>query len=833
MRLLPWMLLAAGAALLMSQPDAPMKIGPQPDGSTLLVTGARLTPAGRQIPLDTLPMTSVLSPDGKFFVVMQAGYLPPRITTLDAATLQPVDSALVPDAWLGLAFAPGSGLLYVSGGSRAEIYEFALSSGGKLELKRTFPLVPAGQRKHTDFTGDLAISPDGRLLYAAGLYRNSVFVVNLQTGIVIEEWKSANRPYRLLPHPDGKWLYVSGWADGFVYRHNAADGALVSRLLVGQQPMDMVWRGKATVVEGEDEEGKKQTVAPYPARIFVAVSGTNTVASLAVNEDGSLRMLERINVALYPEQPVGMTPSSLALSRDQDSLYIVCADANAVAVAGVPTARSVVKGFFPTGWYPTFVRQMPSGQLLVLNGRGARSFPNPQGPNPFRRPAPSHEGIAAVEYVGRIQRGSASVIEPFDEVTLSDFTDQVIRNTPFRVRMLSDAGSPPDSVVPSSPDKRGPIRHVIYVVKENRTYDQVLGDLGIGNGDPSLVLFGEQITPNHHKLARDFVLLDNFYVNADVSADGHNWSSAAIAPAYVQRMWPNSYAARRRHYDYEGTERAALPPAGYIWSNALAAGRTVRNFGWWATNITPAPASGRQIAQVRDPALAPHTSPDFRAYDLDYPDVERMKQFLAELSQWEAKGQMPELIVLRIGNNHTSGTTPGKISPRSAVADNDAALGMLVEAVSKTRFWNEAAIFVLEDDAQNGADHVDSHRAPAFVISPYTRGRGIDSTLYNTVSMLRTIELILGLRPMTMHDAGATPMWRAFLHQPDARPWQAEKPRVPLDEKNPPNNPTAARSLRLDFSEADRIDDFELNEILWLAMKGAEPPVPTRSYFGR
>jgi hypothetical protein len=318
-----------------------------------------------------------------------------------------------------------------------------------------------------------------------------------------------------------------------------------------------------------------------------------------------------------------------------------------------------------------------------------------------------------------------------------------------------------------------------------------------------------------------------------VSADGHNWSAAAIAPAYVQRMWPNSYGARRRHYDYEGTERAALPPAGYIWSNALAAGRTVRNFGWWASNITPRPASGRQIAQVRDPALAAHTSLDFRAYDLDYPDVERINPFLAELSQWDGRGDMPELIVLRIGNNHTSGTSPGKVSPRSAVADNDAALGTLVEAVSKTRFWKETAIFVLEDDAQNGADHVDSHRSPAFVISPYTRGRGIDSTMYNTVSMLRTIELILGLRPMTMHDAGATPMWRAFRDQPDARPWQAETPRVPLDEKNPPNNPTAARSLRLDFSKADRIDDFELNEILWLAMKGTEPPVPVRSYFGR
>jgi DNA-binding beta-propeller fold protein YncE len=825
-------LLAAAAALL-SQPEGPVRPGPQPDGSSLLVSGARLTPAGRQIPLETMPMASLLSPDGQYLVVMQAGYLPPKVSTLNAKTLEPVDSLPVPDAWLGMAFAPGSGLLYVSGGSRAEVYEIALNGMGKLQLRRTFPLVPANARKHTDFLGDLTISSDGRLLYVAGLYRDSVFAVNTQTGIVVEEWPSAHRPYKLLLHPDGKWLYVSGWGDGFLYRHNTVDGAKVSRLLLGPQPMDMVWRGKETVVEGEAEEGEKSAAAPYKARIFAAVSNTNTVASVAVNEDGSLRLLERINVALYPEQPVGMTPSSLALSSDLNTLYVVCSDANAVAVAGVASARTRVKGFVPAGWYPTFAHPLPANRLLILNGRGARSFPNPQGPNPSRRPAPTHEGNIAVQYVGRLQLGSASLVEAFDDQKLDEYTAQVLRNTPYKTRLLADAGTPQGSVIPASAGARGPIRHVIYIVKENRTYDQVLGDLGIGNGDASLTLFGEEVTPNQHKLARDFVLLDNFYVNADVSADGHNWSAAAIAPAYVQRMWPNSYSARRRHYDYEGGERAALPPAGYIWSNALAAGRTVRNYGWWAANVMPRPASGRQIAQVRDPALAPHTNLNYRAYDLDFPDVERIQPFLEDLRQWESSGAMPEFIVLRIGNDHTSGTAPGKHTPRAAVADNDAAMGLLVEAVSKSRFWPATAIFVLEDDAQNGPDHVDSHRSPAFVISPYTRGRGIDSTMYNTVSMLRTMELILGMRPMTMHDAGATPMWRAFRNQPDPRPWQAEKPRIPLDEKNPPNNPTAARTLRMDFTEADRIDDNELNEILWLAVKGTEPPVPMRSLFGR
>ena len=399
---------------------------------------------------------------------------------------------------------------------------------------------------------------------------------------------------------------------------------------------------------------------------------------------------------------------------------------------------------------------------------------------------------------------------------------------------MFDAQIPEGNPIPSQPGASTPIRHVIYIVKENRSYDQVLGDLGIGNGDPSLTLFGEQVTPNLHKIARDFVLLDNFYVNADVSADGHNWSSSAIAPPYVQRMWPNSYGGRRSHYDYEGGERAALPPAGRIWNNALAKGLTMRNFGWWAENVTPAPASGVQIAEVRDPQLAPHTNMNYRGFDLDYPDVQREQVFEQELKQWEASGNMPAFVTMRMPNDHTSGVAAGKIAPLAAAADNDLAIGRLVEAVSKSRFWATTAIFILEDDAQNGPDHVDAHRSPAYVISPYTRGRGVDSTMYNTTSMLRTMELILGLRPMTVFDASARPMWNAFANQPDTRPFAALPARRALDERNPRKQTAdARRSAEFDLAEADRIDDDEMNAILWHAVKGTEPPAPVRSFWGR
>jgi len=362
----------------------------------------------------------------------------------------------------------------------------------------------------------------------------------------------------------------------------------------------------------------------------------------------------------------------------------------------------------------------------------------------------------------------------------------------------------------------------------------VLGDLKEGNGDPSLVLFPENVSPNHHKIAREFVLLDNFYVNADVSADGHHWSTAAIANDYVEKMWPNNYGHRRDTYDFEGTEPTAQPPAGFLWANAAAAGLTLRNFGYFVDNKKDiAPTGSEQITGVRDPVLARATNRFYRGFDLDYPDVERAKVFLGELAEYEKTGAMPRLIVLRLGNDHTSAAKAGAVAPLSSFADNDFALGTIVEAVSRSRFWGSTALFVLEDDAQDGPDHVDSHRSPAFVISPYVKRHTVDSTLYNTTSMLRTMEFLLGLRPMTHFDAGARPMAAVFQSTPQPAVYMAEKPRIPLDQRNPANGPGARASARMNFEEADQIDDDELNDILWRAIRQEPPPPPVRSYFGR
>jgi len=810
-------ILIAAALLSSSQPAPREKVGPLAGGGFLLNSGWRVKPAGTQIPLDTLPMSSILSKDGRFLIVLNGGYNPPSLSVLDTKDGHEIGRTPVPDAWLGLALAPNGRTLWVGGGSQASVFEFSLGQDGRLTPARTFEVVKGARRSAHDFIGDVAIDPQGHLLYACDLYNDAIDVINTQSGTVIDRFKTGRRPYRILFNPDGKSFYVTSWADGSLSHHQSSDGAIIQTLRLGAHPTDMVWRDRATRA-GADPDGDGDNVQQpgFKARIFVSAANTNSVYAVGVSESGDLHVLESINVSTTPNHPLGMTPSALALSPDQSRLFVVCSDANAAAVVDVTEAHSRVLGFIPTGWYPTAAKALADGRLVVLNGKGSRSYANPNGPNPVT-------GRGGAQYVARMQTGTASLIPPFNDEALARYTDEVRSNSPYSDEKLDEipAGIP------------AAIQHVLYIVKENRTYDQVLGDIGKGESDPALCLFKENVGPNHHKLAREFVLFDNFYVNADVSADGHNWSTSAIANDFVEKMWQSNYAHRNSNYGFEGGEPAAYPPAGYLWTNAASAGISMRNYGYWVQNKREAGPDGVQIEKVLDPVLAKVTNMKYRSFDLDYPDVKRAQVFLDDLAQFESSNQMPALMFMRLPNDHTSATTPGKIAPLSSFADNDYALGMIVEGISRSKFWPSTAIFVLEDDAQNGPDHVDSHRSPAFIISPYTRRGMVDSHMYNTTSMLRTMELILHLHPMTHFDAGARPMFAAFSAQPSLAPYQAEKPRISLEDRNPARSSTASRSLKLDFSKEDLNDDNEVNDILWLALRGTDPPPPTRSMFAR
>lgn len=692
-------LAVAAAAALLAQTAPRERIGPQPDGSVLLNSGWRLRPAGKQVALDTLPLAMAVSRDGKYIVAMNAGTNPPSLSVLDAASQRELSRVPVADAWLGLAFSPDGKTLYVGGGSRASVFEFRFADG-KLTPGREFVVAPAAQRTYRDFIGDVAVSPDGRLVYAADLYRDTIDVINPQSGRVIERYKTGRRPYRILFQPDGKFFYVSSWAGGMVYQHETDSGNLTGRAALGPHPTAMLWSTHKIALEAND------TTAPtWVARLFVAAANTNSVYVVGIEPGGEMSLIGTINIATSPLHPLGMTPSALALNGDETRLYVACSDANAVAVVDVSTKESRLAGFVPAGWYPTAVASLADGRLAILNGHGT----------------------------GNPARGSASFVAPFDGEKLDAYSDAVVQLSPYNDRLLEYVATGPNNPIPPNAGRRSPIEHIVYIVKPR-------------GGD----------TPNLHKIAAQFVRFDNFYVNADTSADGANWTTAAISPDYVEKLWPNSYAQRRRYFDYEGQDPASRPPAGYLWGNALSAGRSVRNYGFFVQNRAQPGPNGEQVQAVYDPALSSITNIQFRGADTAYSDVERAKIFLKDLAGFDSAGNLPQLIMMRLSG--------------SRATDTDAALGMIAEAISKSKFWPTTAVFIVDDDAANR-----EAPSPAYVLSPYARRGFVDSAFYNQTSVLRTIELILAMRPITHFDAAARPMSAAFQTAPDLTPFTAEK----------------------------------------------------------
>jgi hypothetical protein len=497
-------------------------------------------------------------------------------------------------------------------------------------------------------------------------------------------------------------------------------------------------------------------------------------------------------------------------------LYIANADNNCLAVFDVQEpGESKSVGFIPTGWYPTSVKVL-NKKIWVTNGKGSRSLPNPKGPNPYITRSDS------TQYIAGLFKGTLSIIpEPAQDV-LSLYSTAAYQNSPYNkeIEKLADgeAGNP----VPRKAGEPSPIKYVFYIIKENRTYDQVLGDMNEGNGDSTLCLFPQRVTPNHHALAREFVLLDNFYVNAEVSADGHNWSMAAYANDFVEKTWPTSYGSRGGTYDFEGSREIAFPKDGFIWDYCQRAGVSYRSYGEFVDD-------GKSGLK----SLAGHFDPDFPSYDLSIPDMIRFERWKHDFDSLVAIDELPRLSTIRLPNDHTSGARVGSPTPRAMVAENDMALGKLIEHLSKSKVWKEAAVFVLEDDAQNGPDHVDAHRSVAFVISPYVKRNQVISSMYSTASMLRTIELILGLPPMSQYDAAATPMWECFTANADVTPYQWKSATYDLKEMNTQHTTIAKRSAEFNLSVMDAAPDLEFNEVIWKTIKGLNStmPSPVRSAF--
>lgn len=805
---------------------------------TLLPNGWTLTPEGTQIPVSDLPLNMVLSKDGRYVVVTTNGNSDQNIEIIDRVTGQKTQTITVKKSWLGIEFAPDGRRLFVSGGDDNELLVYDFANGKATANGATGKIILGSQTYHSlnergrdearrngrgefAFPAGIGIAPDGRRLYVAENLSNKVAVVDLATGQVVKKIEVGEYPYDCVVSPNGKLAYVSNWGSQSVSLIDTAINEVVGTIRVGDHPNDLELT----------RDGKI---------LYVANANSNSVS---VVETLLGRAVASISTAMHPKSPIGSTPNALALSPDEKTLYIANADNNNVAIANVTEPHDgKVTGFIPTGWYPTAVRVSPDGkQLIVANGKGLISAANPKGPVPNR----IRDGNT--EYIGSLLKGTVSLIAVPTASRLAQLTKQVYANSPYTDNLLKAARAPKEkTAIPVRVGDPSPIKHVIYVIKENRTYDQVLGDMKEGNGDPNLCLFGEDVTPNQHALAREFVLLDNFYVDSEVSADGHNWSMGAYATDYVEKTWPTNYSRRGRTYDYEGSKKIARPTGGYIWDYCARAGISYRSYGEFVGIRDVKPGGGGEADLNRDrvagtetftaeDALKGHFSPTYPPYDLSIPDVTRFERWLEEFREFEKNGNLPQFQIIRFGNDHTQGTRVGAPTPRAYVAENDLAVGKLIEAVSNSKYWASTAVFILEDDAQNGPDHVDAHRSIAFVASPYTKRRVVDSTLYTTSSMLRTMELILGLSPMSQYDAAATPMFNSFTDKPDLTPFRHRPAKYDWSERNGPNAPGAQRSAMFDFRKEDTLPDVEFNEIIWKAVKGADSvmPAPVRSAFVR
>ncbi|MCA6483544.1 MAG: bifunctional YncE family protein/alkaline phosphatase family protein [Chitinophagaceae bacterium] len=769
----------------------------------ILPNGWQLTPVGTSLPLGDLPLNMAISHQQEWMAVTNNGQSKQSIQLINLHTRKIAHTVEIDKAWLGLRFSADDRLLYVSGGNDNRIIRYSIEQQ-QLQFKDSIVLGPSWPEKIS--VAGIEVDDKLQLLYAVTKENNSLYVIDLTNKKILRRLQLPAENYTCLLSPDKKELYISSWGSAQLLVYSTQLNKLIAKISVGSNPNDLCLTKNGRF-------------------LFVANANDNSVSIIDIKKR---KVLETVEASLFSNSPTGSTTNSVALSSNEKTLYIANADNNCLAVFDVSTpGNSKSIGFIPVGCYPTCVRTA-GDNIYVSNGKGYTSLANPNGPQPiskkislsFQQGDTSH--ATEVQYIGGLFKGTLSIIPTPQPEQINIYTKAVYRNSPYsknRERITSgEAGNP----IPRKPGDSTPIRYVFYIVKENRTYDQVLGDMPEGNGDTSLCLFGEKITPNQHALAREFVLLDNFYVDGEVSADGHNWSFGAYATDYLEKTWVTSYGGRGGNYDAEGNRAIANNKKGFIWDYCQRAGISYRTYGEFADDYKP-----------NIPALAGHFCPYYTSWDESVRDTTRVNQWKRDFDSLLAINAVPRLSTLRLINDHTEGLRKGKPTPFAHVADNDHAVGMFIEHLSNSKIWKESVVFILEDDAQDGPDHVDAHRSTAYVAGGFVKRNFVDHTMYTTSSMLRTIELILGLEPMSQYDAAAEPMWRCFTSTPTLNPFITRALQVDINEKNKVENVWQRISEKLDFSKEDRAPDRLFTEVIWKAVKGehAIVPAPRRAAF--
>lgn len=830
-----------------------------------------ITPAGKQIELPGLrPQVLALSPDGRLLVtagktrdvvvldpntgaVLEKVELPPD--TVQAASSAAASSHILkPDkneqvSFTGLIFSPDGSRLYLSN-VKGSLKVFSVSEDHHLQGVGSISLPDANAPKRkADIPAGLAISKDGRKLYVAGNLSNKLLEFELPSGTFCRSFEVGVGPYEVALV--GQKAYVSNWG-GRRPDADSVTGPAGRGTLVRVDARSIASEGSVSVVDlrsgkvsGEMLTGLHASsllLSPDARHLFVANAGSDTVSVIDTRAD---KVVETINVKLQREDLFGAAPNALAIDPAGRTLYVCNGTQNAVAVIEYKPGKSKLAGLIPTGWYP--------GAISFDSRRHQLAVANIKGTLPDRTYQPERRGYNSHQHLGTV-----SLIPLPDDSQLKRHTATVLKN--YGRALFKEVFQPARAQarpvpVPERIGEPSTFKHVVYLVKENRTYDQVLGDIEEGNGDRRLCVFGERVTPNQHKMVREFTLMDNLYCSGILSADGHQWATTGIATDYMEKSFadfPRSYPDMLEEGDMDAM---AYSPAGFIWDDALAHGRTVRDYGECSVAITAwkDPANKKPLQWLdyyhdfvdrtglityRNDAgvasLQPCRMTNTVGWMLGVPDVFRAAQFISELREFEARGDLPNFCIICLPNDHTSGTDPGQPTPAAQVADNDLAFGQIVEAISHSQFWKDTCIFAIEDDPQSGWDHVSGYRTTGYVISPYTKRHAVVSVNYTQLSLLRTMELILGLPPMNQMDAAAQPMRECFTQTPDLAPYSYVTNNVPLDQMNPrvaeirnrKQAKDAIASSRLPLAKPDQCPESVLNQIIWHAQMGFNNPYP-------
>lgn len=862
----------------------------------------RLTPAGTLVELPGMrPQAVALSPDSQLLVVAGLTHEVAALDPLTGRILQHVslpadrqglaptvpvsDVVLHPDlqaqlSFTGLTFSPDGSRLYLAN-VNGDIKVFAVRPDHIIVPLSSFPLPPANAPRRTaDIPAGIAVSRDGKRLYVALNLSNRLAELDATTGRVLRLWKVGVEPFAVVLA--GRKAYVSNWGGrrpvagsvtgpagrGTLVRVDAVkfvasegsvsvidlaatnnSGIAAASGTQSQTSSPLQQQDRGGITQSHTSELRvglhASALALSPNRRYLAVAnaGSDSISVLDTRTD---RLVETICARQQPGDPFGAQPNALAFDRSGRMLFVCNGTQNAVALVRFRPGRSQMLGLIPVGWFPSATAfDARHNALCVANLKGF----------PLGR---VRKGKHTAEYNSLQYQGSLSIVPLPSTRQLAAWTHLAFDN--LRYRLLARAQLPPR---PNQPPRPVPQRvgepsvfqHVVYIIKENRSYDQVLGDVQAGNGDPSLCIFGERITPNQHNLVREFVLLDNAYCCGSRSSDGHQWSDSAIATDYLEKSFagfPRSYPAGG---DITSEDALAYSPAGFIWDDAREHHVSLRDYGeftqahkrWKDATHRGEPSfldvyhqflNGTDAISIgSEPnieSLGPYVVTNTVGWDLEVPDVFRAAQFIKELKEFEKTGRFPALTIIWLPNDHTGGTAPGAPTPAAQVADNDLALGRILDALSHSRFWKSTCLFAIEDDPQDGWDHVSGFRTTVYTASPYTKRHQVIHTQYNTTSLLRTLELILGLPPMNQMDATATPMADCFTDLPDFTPFDAAPSNIPLDQLNPPRNRLADRRLRRDayvssrlpLQQPDRCPEDTLNRILWRAMRGPDAPYP-------